>query len=165
LQLSFSDIIAGIPDGAPDRGGRFRALAGAVVVDQEGRVLLLHRAAPPQWELPGGKVERGESRETAAVRELWEELGILVANLDPIGDARFRQHDRGWSYSWFVAKFVVGEPSIGEPDRFDGLAYWQLTDLTRMMTELSPNLRLLVRAYFDGKLILPEPAVGASRSA
>jgi 8-oxo-dGTP diphosphatase len=54
----------------------------AVIRDPEGRILLARRA-PGQhleghWELPGGKVEPGESLEAALERELLEELGLVV---------------------------------------------------------------------------------------
>ncbi|AVH56733.1 MULTISPECIES: (deoxy)nucleoside triphosphate pyrophosphohydrolase [Streptomyces] len=45
-----------------------------------GRLLAARRSAPPElagrWELPGGKVEPGETPEHALVRELREELGV-----------------------------------------------------------------------------------------
>lgn len=53
-------------------------VAGALVRD--GLLLLAQRSRPPElagrWELPGGKVETGETPEIALVRELREELGI-----------------------------------------------------------------------------------------
>ena len=49
---------------------------------RDGRVLAARRTAPPEaagrWELPGGKVEPGETLEAALVRELAEELGLDV---------------------------------------------------------------------------------------
>ncbi len=54
---------------------------GAAVV-RGGRVLAARRTSPPEaagrWELPGGKVEPGETPEEAVVRELHEELGLTV---------------------------------------------------------------------------------------
>lgn len=56
-------------------------VAGALVVD--GLLLLAQRARPPElaglWELPGGKVEDGESPDAALERELREELGVETA--------------------------------------------------------------------------------------
>lgn len=64
-------------------------VAGAVFRD--GRVLLAQRNRPPelagQWELPGGKVEPGESVEAALLRELREELGIEVRGGERFGPA------------------------------------------------------------------------------
>ncbi|MFM7141247.1 MAG: NUDIX hydrolase [Alphaproteobacteria bacterium] len=50
-----------------------------VLVSPEGRVLLLRRAIPFLWDLPGGGIERGESPGVAAVRECREETGYEVA--------------------------------------------------------------------------------------
>ncbi|MFF4351695.1 (deoxy)nucleoside triphosphate pyrophosphohydrolase [Streptomyces sp. NPDC001530] len=53
-----------------------------------GRLLAARRSAPPElagrWELPGGKVEPGETPEHALVRELREELGVEAEPLERI---------------------------------------------------------------------------------
>jgi 8-oxo-dGTP diphosphatase len=54
----------------------------ASVIFRAGRVLAGRRTEPPHlaggWELPGGKVEPGETDEAALRRELREELGVSV---------------------------------------------------------------------------------------
>lgn len=58
-------------------------VVACALVDVDGRVLICQRPPGKQlaglWEFPGGKVEAGESPETALIRELDEELGIQVA--------------------------------------------------------------------------------------
>ncbi len=57
-------------------------VAAVALVDVDGRVLIARRPeGKPMaglWEFPGGKVDDGESPETALIRELAEELGIDV---------------------------------------------------------------------------------------
>jgi 8-oxo-dGTP diphosphatase len=61
---------------------RLVVVAACALVDADGRVLLAQR--PPGkpmaglWEFPGGKVEQGERPEETLIRELQEELGIVV---------------------------------------------------------------------------------------
>ena len=57
-------------------------VAACALVDPDGRVLLAQRPdGKPMaglWEFPGGKVESGERPEETLIRELEEELGIVV---------------------------------------------------------------------------------------
>ncbi|MEU3708969.1 (deoxy)nucleoside triphosphate pyrophosphohydrolase [Streptomyces catenulae] len=88
-----------------------RVVVGGAVLDR-GRLLAARRSAPPalagRWELPGGKVEDGESPEQALVRELREELGVEVEPLEPIaGEWGLRP---GFVLRVWVARLVSGEP-------------------------------------------------------
>jgi len=53
--------------------------AGGVVINPEDKILFIHRLG--KWDLPKGKIEKGESRQVAAVREVEEECGIFNLEL------------------------------------------------------------------------------------
>jgi 8-oxo-dGTP diphosphatase len=57
-------------------------VVACALIDPDGRVLIAQRPAGKQmgglWEFPGGKMEPGETPEQALIRELAEELGIVV---------------------------------------------------------------------------------------
>ena len=65
---------------------RLLPVVAAALIDTDRRILVQQR--PPGrhmaglWEFPGGKVEPGETPEAALARELAEELGIHVAEVD-----------------------------------------------------------------------------------
>ena len=52
--------------------------AFAVILDAEAKLLLCHRRDRDEWNLPGGRVEKGESPWEAVVREVLEEVGLEV---------------------------------------------------------------------------------------
>jgi 8-oxo-dGTP diphosphatase len=63
---------------------RFTVTAGAVVLDETGRVLLLKHVfrTGSGWGIPGGFIEKGEQPEEAVRRELFEEIGLKLAEAE-----------------------------------------------------------------------------------
>jgi 8-oxo-dGTP diphosphatase len=124
-------------------------VGGAVVRD--GRVLATRRTQPPEtagrWELPGGKVDAGESAEEALVRELREELACTVrptgrlAGDQPVGTDHVLQV--------LLAELVDGEPVPGEHDMVRWLAPEELDDLDWLEPD-RPFLAELRTLLLDG---------------
>jgi len=52
--------------------------AFAIIIDNGGKVLLCHRTDRDAWNLPGGRVEAAQTPWAAVVREVEEEVGLLV---------------------------------------------------------------------------------------
>ena len=63
---------------------RFTATAGAMIFDDQDRILLLDHVFRPDggWGIPGGFLNKGEQPEAALRRELREEIGIEVENVE-----------------------------------------------------------------------------------
>jgi 8-oxo-dGTP diphosphatase len=107
-----------------------RVVVGAAIV-RDRCVLTCRRTAPPsaagRWELPGGKVEPGETPEAALVREVREELGVglairhWLAEEVPITDALVLRVA--------VATLVEGEPRPVEHDQVRWLTAAELDDV------------------------------------
>jgi 8-oxo-dGTP diphosphatase len=106
------------------------SVVGAAIL-RDGRVLAARRTAPAaaagRWEFPGGKVEPGEAREAALVREVVEELGCRVevtgwlAGQVPIGESHI--------LAVALAQLVDGEPDPVEHDVVRWLAASELGDV------------------------------------
>jgi 8-oxo-dGTP pyrophosphatase MutT (NUDIX family) len=86
-------------------GSQWPIVAGALLVDPAGRVLLQHRDAnaptsPDTWATPGGHIEPPETPEEAVRRELLEELGLrLTEPLTPFRHIMiYRESDGSFYY-------------------------------------------------------------------
>jgi 8-oxo-dGTP diphosphatase len=92
--------------------GTLLVAAGALVRD--GRLLLTRRpegdALAGFWELPGGKVEPGETPEAALEREWREELGVEVAGSQPFAFASGSPNGRHVTLLVFLVHAPFGEP-------------------------------------------------------
>lgn len=73
-------------------------VAAAVLIEQDGRVLLVRRTMEPfrgLWTLPAGFVDAGEDPAQAAVRECLEETGLTVRVTRVLDVVPGREHERG----------------------------------------------------------------------
>jgi 8-oxo-dGTP diphosphatase len=103
---------------------------GVILLTNDNEVLLLRRSEtdkhrPLEWDLPGGHVEPGESFETTAKRELYEETGISVdissqALVFAISDT-FPERDLSVNWLFFAAKMGADVPVVlsAEHDNYE----------------------------------------------
>jgi 8-oxo-dGTP diphosphatase len=104
----------------------------AAAVVRDGRLLAARRTTPAgaagRWELPGGKVDAGESAEEALAREIHEELGCTVG----VGEWLAGEQPIGTTYVLRAAscRLVAGEPVPGvDHDEVRWLAAVELDDV------------------------------------
>lgn len=87
-------------------------VAAALIVEQDGKILLVRRAHEPfrgLWTLPGGFVNSGEDPAEAAIRECVEETNLTAQITGILAIRSGREHPRG---SDFVI-FFVGQATGG----------------------------------------------------
>ena len=75
-----------------------------IVYRDDGKILLVRgRFSRQKWALPGGGVNRNESYEQAAVREVLEEVGLKIHNLRYLGKANSHESYAKFSVRVFAA--------------------------------------------------------------
>ncbi len=129
-------------------------LAGCIVKNPEGEILLLHRntAKRQQWEIPGGKLDPNEDARKTAAREVREEAGIEVEIISELGTREFSEDSYTMVYTWFLAEIIDGVATIQEPRVHDQCGYFSLRALDKMSSELSPNARNFLDEVTAGRV-------------
>jgi 8-oxo-dGTP diphosphatase len=125
---------------------RFAVTAGAVVIDDRGRVLLLkHRFRPGAgWGMPGGFMEKNEQPGEALRRELREEVGLEVEQLKLFTTRAFKTAKQ--------VEIVFTARALGDPDQLSfeiqQAAWFSLDDLPAELPE--DQAQLIKRALDHG---------------
>lgn len=105
-----------------------------VAIFRDRRLLLIRRARPPEagcWSLPGGKIDLWERTEAAARREIAEELGVTLGDIELlcVVDLVKPEEDAHWVSPVFLATDFEGEPRLLEPEKHTGLEWFALDAL------------------------------------
>lgn len=103
----------------------------SAVITHDGKVLLVRRRVKEgslSWQFPGGQIEQGESAGEAAVREVREETGLVVAESTILGE---RIHPNTQRKIVYVACIVAGgQATVVDADELDDLVWADHDDLT-----------------------------------
>jgi 8-oxo-dGTP diphosphatase len=139
-----------------------RAAGGAVLraaSDRRGEVLLVHRPGHRDWTLPKGKIERGESDEECALREVVEETGFECLLGPEIGETRYRER-RGREKSVRYWIMTVRDGTFQPNSEVDEVRWVPLSSAARelsypgdraILDAIEPTLRSLVLLVRHGR--------------
>ena len=111
------------------------AAASALIFNDEGRLMLTRRGINPhkgKLDLPGGFVEHDESAEEAIIRELQEELGAEVAEIDFYGSFPNQYEFSGMIVHTLDSTFTIKLKSLDNlqpQDDITGIEFYKLEDI------------------------------------
>lgn len=131
--------------------------AGGIVNRPNGDILFIKRLG--KWDLPKGKMEKGESREESAVREIEEETSLQnVELLDFINTTYHiyieRNGDRVLKYThWFEMNFDGEDTS--KPQLEEGITEVAWKNTSQIEAEVFPstfkNIKLIIKEFWETK--------------
>ena len=107
-------------------------VAAAIIENDQELILIARRkkgkSQQGMWEFPGGKLEPNESPEACLIRELKEEMGIVIAPHEQFG---VNEHDYGdiqIRLIAYLANYSSGEIHLTDHDEFRWVERGKLLD-------------------------------------
>lgn len=142
-----------------DFGNYFKKIdaAGGIVCNTENKILFIHRLG--KWDLPKGKIEPGESREVAAVREVEEECGIFNLVLEDFINSTYHVYTEKdgkkiLKTTYWFAMFYPGTETP-KPQIEEGINEVSWKDEEEIETQILPstfqNIKLILNDFKNKK--------------
>ena len=116
-----------------------------ILVSKDDEILMLHRVNPHgrgTWSAPGGHMEHGETPEEAAIREVKEETGLSVTDVEVIGITAdfFEENGRHYITIWMEGKWLSGEPVVKSPTEISAATWFPYNALPKPLFLTFQNL-------------------------
>jgi 8-oxo-dGTP diphosphatase len=98
--------------------GKYIRYSTAAIIKKQDKILIARRkqggALSNKWELPGGKVEKGETLQAALSREIEEELGIKIKIGKIFHTGYFKNRNKVYKLFVFCAEYHTGDIRLQE---------------------------------------------------
>ncbi len=115
---------------------RIRAAGGIVWRDGDGGpdVLVVHRLRYDDWSFPKGKLDPGESWEQAAVREVWEETGVVPVLGAALDETAYTDHKGRRKTVRYWAMTVAADTGFEPDDEISGRRWCSVREAHELLT-------------------------------
>lgn len=107
--------------------------AGGVIV-RDGLVCVVHRPHRADWSLPKGKLDRGESFEDAALREVQEETGLVCTLGEEFPATEYHDQKGRPKVVRYWRMEVLEDPGFAPNDEVDELRWLAPTDAVDLLS-------------------------------
>lgn len=114
----------------------FARVGVGVLVNRDGRVLLLRRSnvhGDGTWSAPGGHIDRGESLEQCARREVFEETGVTIKDIRffAVTNDIFEAEGKHYVTIWMSAEYESGTAFVAAPNECSEVGWFDRSELPR----------------------------------
>ena len=107
------------------------------------------RKAVRCYDIPGGKIEEGESPKQTAIREMKEETGIEIQNLKYKGIMTIEYPDRLFIFDTFITKEYEGEPQEFEENTSEWIDIDELLKKEKILSNIILLDKFLIKGLID----------------
>lgn len=136
------------------------AVGIGIMILKDGEVLLGQRHTDSKkadselhgegsWTMPGGKLHFQEGIKEAAAREVLEETGVKVRNLELVSVSNDIVFDNHFITLGFLCVDFLGEPQVMEPDE---ITKWQWFNLNNLPSPIFFPSEKIIKNYLDKKI-------------
>ena len=141
----------------------YRPCVGVMLINADGLIFAGQRrdSDSPAWQMPQGGIDAGETPQTAALRELWEETGVTADLVSPLGEApdwisydlpadlvgrMWQGKYRGQTQRWFAMRYLGSDAQVNIATKHPEFSQWRWIGAEDMLASIVPFKRAVYQA-------------------